>query len=62
MQEVERLCDQVVVVSHGRTVASGTVAELLARTGQAEFEEAFVELAFTTPERDAAPARAGAVA
>jgi len=62
MQEVERLCDQVVVVSHGRTVASGTVAELLARTGQAEFEEAFVDLAFTTPERDAAPARAGAVA
>jgi sodium transport system ATP-binding protein len=33
MQEVERLCDHVVVVSHGRTVASGTVAELSAVRG-----------------------------
>jgi sodium transport system ATP-binding protein len=46
MQEVERLCDSVVVVAHGRTVAQGTVAELLARTGQTDFEEAFVRLAF----------------
>ena len=46
MQEVERLCDSVVVVARGRTVASGTVAELLAQTGQTDFEEAFVRLAF----------------
>src|SRR5438045_9646963 len=46
MQEVERLCDSVVVVADGRTVASGTVEELLARTGQSDFEEAFVRLAF----------------
>ena len=46
MQEVERLCDSVVVVSHGRTVASGTVAELLQQTGQSDFEQAFVMLAF----------------
>jgi len=46
MQEVERLCDSVVVVTQGRSVASGTVAELLARTGQHDFEEAFVQLAF----------------
>ena len=46
MQEVERLCDGVVVVAHGRTVATGTVDELLAKTGQRDFEEAFVELAF----------------
>jgi sodium transport system ATP-binding protein len=45
-QEVERLCDNVVVVSHGRTVASGTVPELLVQTGQSDFEEAFVALAF----------------
>ncbi len=51
MQEVERLCDQVVVVSHGRTVATGTVAELAARTGLADFEESFVQLAFTEDER-----------
>jgi len=46
MQEVERLCDEVVVVAHGRTVAEGTVAELLQRTQQSDFEEAFVRLAF----------------
>jgi sodium transport system ATP-binding protein len=46
MQEVERLCDSVVVVAEGRTVARGTVAELLERTGQRDFEEAFVRLAF----------------
>lgn len=46
MQEVERLCDEVVVVSRGRTVAKGTVAQLLDRSGQRDFEEAFVALAF----------------
>jgi sodium transport system ATP-binding protein len=51
MQEVERLCDRVVLVSHGRTVADGTLAELAARSGQADFEETFVQLAFTADER-----------
>jgi sodium transport system ATP-binding protein len=46
MQEVERLCDSVVVVADGRDVATGTVAELLERTGESDFEEAFVKLAF----------------
>ena len=46
MQEVERLCDQVVVVADGRSVAEGSVAELLARTGQTDFEACFVQLAF----------------
>ena len=46
MQEVERLCDHVVVVAHGRTVAAGSVAELKARSGLADFEETFVQLAF----------------
>jgi sodium transport system ATP-binding protein len=51
MQEVERLCDRVVVISHGHVVADGTVAELGERTGQQDFEEAFVALAFSTAER-----------
>lgn len=46
MQEVERLCDHVVVVAQGRSVAQGSVAELLERTGRTLFEEAFVDLAF----------------
>jgi sodium transport system ATP-binding protein len=46
MQEVERLCDRVVVMAQGRTVAVGTVPELCAATGRTDFEDAFVELAF----------------
>jgi sodium transport system ATP-binding protein len=48
MQEVERLCDHVVVVAQGRTVAAGTVAELSAATDSEDFEETFVKLAFHT--------------
>ena len=46
MQEVERLCDSVVVVAHGRGVAAGTVPQLLRQTQETDFEEAFVKLAF----------------
>jgi sodium transport system ATP-binding protein len=46
MQEVARLCDRVVLVAQGRTVAEGTVDELCERTGERDFEEAFVKLAF----------------
>jgi len=51
MQEVERLCDRVIVVSHGRAVAEGTVASLNAQCGERDFEETFVKLAFTHEER-----------
>ena len=46
MQEVERLCDHVVLIAHGRSIAAGSVAALLAQTGERDFEEAFVRLAF----------------
>lgn len=52
MQEVEQLCDEVVVVSKGRSVARGSVPELLAQAGETRFEDAFVKLAF--PEEVAA--------
>jgi sodium transport system ATP-binding protein len=52
MQEVERLCDRVVVVAHGRSVAQGSVAELNATCGESDFEETFVKLAFDDGERD----------
>jgi sodium transport system ATP-binding protein len=59
MQEVERLCDTVVVVARGRTVAEGTVAALCGRTGEQDFEAAFVKLAFGD-EPDVATARSAA--
>jgi sodium transport system ATP-binding protein len=46
MQEVEKLCDRVVIVAEGRTVANGTVADLRQQTGTVDFEECFVKLAF----------------
>ena len=46
MQEVERLCDQVVVVAHGETVAQGTVQQLLDQVHETDFENAFVKIAF----------------
>jgi sodium transport system ATP-binding protein len=45
MQEVSALCDRIVVVAAGRVVAQGTADELLARTGMATLEDAFVSLA-----------------
>jgi sodium transport system ATP-binding protein len=63
MQEVEQLCDHVLVVAHGRVVAEGSVDKLLAQTGQQRFEDAFVQLAFVEPpthqqQRSAMEARA----
>jgi len=46
MQEVERLCDHVVVVAHGKTVAQGSVQQLLDQVHETDFENAFVKLAF----------------
>jgi len=51
MQEVERLCDRVVVVARGRHVADGTVQSLCEQAGSADFEEAFVRLAFAAEGR-----------
>ena len=45
MQEVSALCDTIVIVARGRVVASGTAAELLAASGYANLEDAFVHLA-----------------
>jgi sodium transport system ATP-binding protein len=46
MQEVEQLCDEVAVVSKGRSVAHGSVPALLEQAGESRFEDAFVKLAF----------------
>jgi sodium transport system ATP-binding protein len=45
MDEAERLCDNIAIIVHGRIAAFGTPAELMARTGAANLEDAFVTLA-----------------
>ncbi len=44
MSEAERLCDVIGIIHGGRLRAEGTLAELLARTGEAGLEEAFVRI------------------
>ncbi len=51
MQEVQRLCDQVLVMAHGRLVARGSVDALCRLAGHDDFEEAFVSLAFAADRR-----------
>lgn len=47
MQEVTHLCDDVVVIAKGFTVAQGSPAQLCERTGIANLEDAFVSLVGT---------------
>jgi sodium transport system ATP-binding protein len=59
MQEVELLCDEIVIVAHGRSIAHGTAGDLRAAAGTATLEDAFVQLALAAP---AAPAGGGGAA
>ncbi len=43
MSEVEKLCDQVGIIHHGKLLVEGTIAELKARTGLTDLEEIFVQ-------------------
>lgn len=45
MQEVAALCDDIVIIAHGRVVVRGTPGEILAKTGAPDLEEAFVRTA-----------------
>jgi len=42
MQEVAALCDDIVIIDHGRVVAAGTPAQLLAHFRAPTLEDAFV--------------------
>jgi sodium transport system ATP-binding protein len=44
MSEAEKLCDVIGVIHAGRLRAEGTLAELRARTGETDLEEAFVKI------------------
>jgi sodium transport system ATP-binding protein len=44
MQEVTALCDTIVILGHGRVIASGTAEEILAQSNQTTLEDAFVAL------------------
>ncbi|MCG2585441.1 ATP-binding cassette domain-containing protein [Massilia sp. TS11] len=47
MQEVTALCEDVIVIAQGRSVAQGSPAQLCEQTGIANLEDAFVSLVGT---------------
>ena len=47
MLEVERMCQQVYIMSHGRIVAQGTPQELINHHSKENLEEVFIQLART---------------
>ena len=55
MQEVDAICDRIVIVANGRSITDGTAAELRERSGCASLEDAFVTLALGQPVSAAAP-------
>lgn len=44
MQEVAALCDRIVIIAKGKVAATGTVDELISRSGRDTIEDAFVKL------------------
>jgi len=44
MREVEKLCDRIAVIHHGKILAEGTLSELADRYQQPDVEELFFEL------------------
>jgi ABC-2 type transport system ATP-binding protein len=60
MGEVERLCDDVIMLRAGHVVDRGSPAELVARYGRDTMEEVFLDVARAG--REAPSASAGEVA
>ncbi len=50
MQEVAALCDEIVIIAHGRVVMSGTTEEIREKTGCDDLEDAFVSAVGLTAE------------
>lgn len=45
MREVERLCDNVLMMKHGRIVDQGSPIELITRYGEQNLEDVFIQIA-----------------
>ena len=52
MQEVSALCDHIIVIAHGRVVATGSPDALREQTGHHNLEDAFVSLVGLEAEAD----------
>ena len=45
MKEVERLCDNIVMMKHGEIVDKGTCEELVKKHGRKNLEDTFLKIA-----------------
>ena len=58
MQEVAALCDEIIIISHGRVTAQGTAVQLMEMSGRQNLEDAFIALSdvavSTAPQKEAA--------
>ena len=57
MAEVERLCDQVLMMKQGRVVDRGSPKELLSRYGRQNLEDVFLDIARNRPRAEATAAQ-----
>jgi ABC-2 type transport system ATP-binding protein len=62
MGEVERMCDDVIMLRAGIVVDQGSPDELIARYGRADMEEVFLDIARGGDEQPAAGAAAENIA
>jgi len=44
MEEAERIAQRIAIIDHGKIIASGTAAELNAKTGKSSLEDTFLDL------------------
>lgn len=49
MYDAEKLCDRVIIIHKGKTVAYGSVATVKAQTGAGDLEDAFLKLVVEKP-------------
>ena len=58
MAEVERLCDEVLMMRAGKIVDRGAPAEMIGRYGRDTLEEVFLDIARTPGGENVPPAQA----
>jgi ABC-type multidrug transport system ATPase subunit len=51
LESAAALCDRMLILDHGRLVASGTIDELRARHGDGSLEDAFLDVTRRAPDR-----------